>query len=88
MTLPAVAIAGGAQQHAVAGVVTLAFVTDPVARFTWPDPGDYLAHMPKLVAAFGGKRSTTPVPSISTVFSLRLYGCRPVSIQITRRCPR
>ena len=49
MTLPGVAIAGRAQQAAVMGVVTLAFATDPVTRVIWPDPGDYLAHMPAFV---------------------------------------
>jgi ribosomal protein S18 acetylase RimI-like enzyme len=35
--------------------VVLAFAADPVARWTWPNAHQYLAAMPKLVRAFGGK---------------------------------
>ncbi len=38
-----------------AEIITLAFAADPVTRWTWPDPGTYLAAMPRLVRAFGGK---------------------------------
>jgi ribosomal protein S18 acetylase RimI-like enzyme len=33
--------------------VVLAFAADPVARWNWPDPHQYLASMPSLVRAFG-----------------------------------
>ena len=36
-------------------VMTLAFGADPAARWTWPDPGQYLRHFPDLVKALGGK---------------------------------
>jgi ribosomal protein S18 acetylase RimI-like enzyme len=42
------------QHHAVA-VIVLAFSTDPVARWTYPDPYQYLTHFPDIVRAFGGK---------------------------------
>lgn len=35
-------------------VITLAFVTDPLARWALPDPAVYLAMMPGFVDAFGG----------------------------------
>lgn len=36
-------------------VVLLAFSADPAARWTWPDPQQYLRHFPSFVRAFGGK---------------------------------
>jgi GNAT superfamily N-acetyltransferase len=44
-----------ADEAAAIGVVVLAFGADPVARWTWPDPAQYLAHFPAFVKAFGGK---------------------------------
>ena len=35
-------------------VVVLAFSADPAARWTWPDPQQYLTHFPRFVKAFGG----------------------------------
>ena len=40
------------------GVIVLAFAADPVARWTWPDPAQYLAHFPAFVKAFAGKAFT------------------------------
>jgi len=42
----------GAQAIAV---VVLAFSADPAARWTWPDPHQYLTHFPAFVEALGGK---------------------------------
>lgn len=41
-------------QQAVIGVITLAFSSDPMARWAFPDPATYLAVMPEVVRAFGG----------------------------------
>jgi ribosomal protein S18 acetylase RimI-like enzyme len=41
-------------ERAVA-VIVLAFSTDPAARWTYPDPRQYLAQFPALVRAFGGR---------------------------------
>jgi ribosomal protein S18 acetylase RimI-like enzyme len=41
-------------EQAIATLV-LAFGTDPTARWTYPDPRQYLAHFPAVVRAFGGK---------------------------------
>jgi GNAT superfamily N-acetyltransferase len=47
------AIAGDAQvDHAIATLV-LAFVTDPVARWVYDDPHEYLLHIPRLFRALG-----------------------------------
>ncbi len=43
------------EQHAVVAVITLAFSTDPMARWTFPDPGTYLKIWPEIVRAFGDK---------------------------------
>jgi ribosomal protein S18 acetylase RimI-like enzyme len=45
---------GESEQQAVIAVITLAFSTDPMARWTFPDPATYLRVMPQVVRAFGG----------------------------------
>ncbi len=40
-------------QHAVGSVVA-AFITDPLTRFAWPAPHDYLRAMPLATREFGG----------------------------------
>jgi hypothetical protein len=37
------------------GVIVLAFTADPVARWVFPDPHEYLTHFPTGVRAFGGR---------------------------------
>ena len=39
---------------AVATIV-LAFAADPMTRWTWPNPDQYLAAMPRMARAFGGR---------------------------------
>jgi GNAT superfamily N-acetyltransferase len=46
--------APGDAERAIATVV-LAFSTDPVARWSYPDPDQYLTHFPAIVRAFGGR---------------------------------
>jgi GNAT superfamily N-acetyltransferase len=48
------AIAPSDAERAVA-VILLAFGADPAARWTYPDPREYLAHFPAIVRAFGGR---------------------------------
>jgi GNAT superfamily N-acetyltransferase len=43
------------EQQAVIDVITLAFSTDPMARWAYPNPQTYLAFMPETIKAFGGK---------------------------------
>ena len=47
-------VAAADVERAVA-VIALAFSADPAARWTYPDPRQYLAQFPALVRAFGGK---------------------------------
>ena len=42
-------------QQAVIDVITLAFSTDPMARFAYPNPATYLVAMPETIKAFGGR---------------------------------
>jgi|SRR5687767_2347424 len=46
--------AGPADEGLVIGVITLAFASDPMVRWGFPDPATYLAVMPDFVRAFGG----------------------------------
>jgi ribosomal protein S18 acetylase RimI-like enzyme len=41
-------------RQSVIGVITLAFSSDPMARWAFPDPATYLAVMPEVARAFGG----------------------------------
>ena len=43
------------ERQAVVAVITLAFSTDPMARWTFPDPATYLKVWPEVVRAFGDK---------------------------------
>jgi ribosomal protein S18 acetylase RimI-like enzyme len=47
--------AGAGDQEAVVGVITLAFSTDPMARWVFPDAATYLAVAPDFAQAFGGR---------------------------------
>ncbi len=47
--------ATASDESAAVAVVVLAFSADPAARWTWPDPQQYLQHFPNFVKAFGGK---------------------------------
>jgi ribosomal protein S18 acetylase RimI-like enzyme len=51
--VPVTTVAPSDAERAVA-VIVLAFGGDPAARWTYPDPHDYLTHFPAVVRAFGG----------------------------------
>jgi ribosomal protein S18 acetylase RimI-like enzyme len=42
-------------ESAAVQTIILAFAADPMARWTWPDAQQYLAAMPRMVRAFGGR---------------------------------
>lgn len=46
--------ASASEQDRAISVIVLAFSTDPMARWTYPDSHDYLAYFPQFVKAFGG----------------------------------
>jgi ribosomal protein S18 acetylase RimI-like enzyme len=47
--------ATGRDEHAVVGSIIAAFLTDPVARWLYPETHQYLAAMGSLIKAFAGK---------------------------------
>jgi ribosomal protein S18 acetylase RimI-like enzyme len=55
MTTPIIKIGTASDRDAAIDVVVLAFSADPAARWTWPDPHQYLTHFPRFVQAFAGK---------------------------------
>jgi len=55
MTTHAVETATAADEAAVIDVLTLAFSSDPAARWSWADPRTYLANFPRFARAFGGQ---------------------------------
>lgn len=54
MTSPEIRSAAASDRENVIGAITLAFSTDPMARWSQPDPAKYLKHFPAAVIAFGG----------------------------------
>ena len=55
MHMPTINIAPAAARDRTIRIVTLGFIADPMARWTWPDADDYLKCMPKFIAAFAGQ---------------------------------
>jgi ribosomal protein S18 acetylase RimI-like enzyme len=55
MTTPPIKTATTSDEAPAVAVVVLAFSADPAARWTWPDPQQYLEHFPSFVKALGGK---------------------------------
>jgi len=53
-TIPIKTATASDQDHTIATVV-LAFSADPMARWSYPDPHEYLRYFPDLVRALGGK---------------------------------
>ena len=46
--------AAASTELSVINTIVLAFSTDPMARWSWPDPRQYLSVMPQFIRAFGG----------------------------------
>jgi len=55
VTTPTIETVKAPDRASAVAVVVLAFGSDPAARWTWPDPEQYLAHFPGFVKALGGK---------------------------------
>lgn len=55
MRTPQVRVMTSADEEAAVQTVVLAFATDPMARWTWPQAHHYLMAMPRLVRAFASK---------------------------------
>jgi ribosomal protein S18 acetylase RimI-like enzyme len=50
-----VSIVKAQDRERVISAIVLAFVNDPVTRWSWPDPYRYLTYFPEFANAFGGK---------------------------------
>src|SRR5262249_60171209 len=46
---------GESDQARVFATLVLAFAADPVERWLYPEPQQYLSHFPRFLAAFGGR---------------------------------
>jgi ribosomal protein S18 acetylase RimI-like enzyme len=55
MMAPIVKTATASDEASVIDVLTLAFCLDPLARWGWPDPREYLMYAGSFLWAFGGK---------------------------------
>lgn len=55
MNSSTIRIMAAADEESAVDIITLAFAADPMARWTWPDAGQYLAAIPRMARAFGGK---------------------------------
>lgn len=47
------------EQSRVIATLVSAFIADPVERWLFPEPAQYLAHFPTFIAAFGGEAFTS-----------------------------
>ena len=54
MDVPRVRTTTEADETPAIDTIVLAFAADPVARWFWPDPHQYLTSMPSFTRAFGG----------------------------------
>ena len=55
MPAPTVKTATLAESETVLSLLTLAFSNDPIERWLYPEPDQYLRHFPRLLRSFGGK---------------------------------
>jgi ribosomal protein S18 acetylase RimI-like enzyme len=55
---PTVRILTPDDERAAIATIALAFAADPMTRWTWPKPDQYLAAMPRMARAFGGRAFT------------------------------
>ncbi|WP_205513546.1 GNAT family N-acetyltransferase [Longitalea arenae] len=54
MTTTSIKSANKSDQEQAIAVITLAFATDPLSRFIYPDPHRYLSYFPEVVGLFAG----------------------------------
>lgn len=55
MKPPTIRTMNAADEDSAVAIITLAFAADPMARWTWPNAGQYLEAIPRMARAFGGK---------------------------------
>lgn len=54
-----VRVAMTSDEARITSIMVLAFSSDPVVRWVWPDPQQYVKHFPSFVRAFAGKAFAT-----------------------------
>ncbi|MFL5778307.1 MAG: GNAT family N-acetyltransferase [Chloroflexota bacterium] len=57
-----------AERSAATNIQLLAFASDPVMRWLWPDPDAYIRHFPELVRTFGGRAFENDAAHVSEDF--------------------
>ena len=55
MSIPTIRSATPADEDLVVSAIVMAFTSDPVTRWIWPDPHTYLPNMPVFTRVFGGR---------------------------------
>ncbi len=55
MDVPTIRALTPVEEGAAIATIVLAFAADPMTRWTWPNPDQYLAAMPRMARAFGGR---------------------------------
>jgi ribosomal protein S18 acetylase RimI-like enzyme len=55
VSAPIVRVLAPDDENAAIVTIVLAFAADPMTRWTWPNPDQYLAAMPRMARAFGGR---------------------------------
>jgi hypothetical protein len=55
MTKPTIKTVTSSSADQAVGTIVLAFSADPIARWFYPDPHQYLLHLPSFVRAFAGR---------------------------------
>ena len=55
MKSPTVRVMAAADEDAAIETIVLAFAADPMTRWTWPQAHQFLAAMPRMARAFGGR---------------------------------
>ena len=69
----------------VVTTIVLAFSTDPMARWCWPDAGEYLATMPLFIErSVAGRFNLTARIARATAVA-RLYGYRPGQARMRKK---
>jgi ribosomal protein S18 acetylase RimI-like enzyme len=72
----------------VVSTIVAAFITDPIARFAWASPHDYLRSMPRAVQGFAGASFEHASGFASVTSAARRCGCRRACTPTTSRSGR
>src|SRR5262245_14488312 len=68
MDLREIRVVARAEASRAVSVQTLAFGSDPIIRWLWPEPHEYIRHFPEFVHAFGGGAFDKGVAAVAGAF--------------------